>query len=432
MCTTNIENVTLSPKRLEHLFGCSVDQPKSGSGHDTFCIDLAGWVLGRTSTIKSVEVVSEGRVVQTANVGLARPDVAHGFPASRAAGNCGFRALVNLVGLPRNFELMLIEVDQEGHRGPFGSILGNRAPLGLGDASMLQPLIVTTQGRSGSTWVMRVLGQHHSIVTCPHAEFEARVGTYWAHVCMALSDPNSYLQPLVIALPTGRWWLGCNTTEAAPYVRDPKIVNYLGGTGVRSLSAFCQQQLETFYRTVGAAGGSGGAKYFAEKYLTDPFVRNILWEWYPGTREVVLVRDPRDIFCSIESFNAKRGYAAFDRDRFKDEREYMRSLVRQSHVLMRIYEARRTAVHLLRYEDLVREPERTVAALFQYLEVESGPAIVREVLERASAESSAIRQHQTSRTPADSIGRWRKDLPANLQELCVSEFREILTQLGYE
>ena len=350
-----------------------------------------------------------------------------------AAGNSGFRTQVNLVEAPLDFELKLSAVHDDGQRTPFATMRGERSRLGLGNRALLQPLLVTTLGRTGSTWLMRLLGQHQSIVTYRPFELEPRAGSYWVQVFKALSDPKSFLQPLLVTEPVGQWWLGSDTTGPVRKIPDAEVVNCLGGTGVRSLAAFCQGQIEALYRAVVAAGGLAGGTYFAEKCLAGaPVVRQMLCEWYPGAKEVVLVRDPRDIFCSIESFNAKRGYLAFARDRLHDEVEYIRMLMRVTNQLFHVWQERPGAVHLLRYEDLVRDPLRTLSAVLAYLEIPSGAELVEEILQRASVETPAMRHHRTSDKPADSVGRWRRELGANLRELFVSELGETLNLLGYE
>jgi Sulfotransferase family len=432
MSITTIEDVKLSAEATQELWGCSIDSPKPGNAYDTYCFDLMGWALGRSSTVKRIEVLSQGTVLQTALTGQARPDIARAFPANLAAGKSGFRTQVNLVGVPPEFEISLVTVNEAGRRGPFGTIVGKRSRLGLHDAAIIQPLLVTTLGRTGSTWFMRILGQHQSIIAYRPFEFDTRAGIYWVHVFRALSDAKSYLQPLVATEPVGQWWLGPETMGPPRSFPDPALVNCVGGAGVSSLAAFCQRQLDQFYRAVADAVGCPGVKYVAEKYLPDPFVRRLLREWYPGAKEVLLVRDPRDIFCSIESYNAKRGYLAFGRNRLTDEGEYIRMLIGHTHRLVQTWKTGASTTHLLRYEDLVRDAARTLTTLLKYLEIDCEAEVVDGVLQRATVEIPAMGQHRTSRSSADSIGRWRRELPTNLRDLFVSECGQTLAELGYE
>src|SRR5439155_17296712 len=275
MSAAEIRNVTLSPARAEHLLGCFIDQPKPGSEQDSYSFNLAGWALGRSAAVQGIEVRFQDSVVQRAVVGETRPDIARAFPMNRAALGSGFRTQVNLVGVSPEFELTVMTVAEDEQRRPFGTISGTRSRLGLGNKGMLQPLLVTTLGRTGSTWFMRLLGQHDNIVTYRPFEFEPRAGMYWVGVFRALSDPKSYLQPVVTTEPVGQWWLGPETGEAPRSIPDPGVIACVGGTGVNALAAFCQGQLEQLYRAVAAAVGCPRPRYFAEKYLPDPFVRQM-------------------------------------------------------------------------------------------------------------------------------------------------------------
>jgi hypothetical protein len=274
---------------------------------------------------------------------------------------------------------------------------------------------------------MALLGQHPGIVTYRPFEFETRAGAYWAQVFLALSDPKCYQQQVISTEPIGQWWLG-ESLRCLRDIPDPAVGTCLGASGVRALACFCQARLDAFYSAAKVAAGSSGAKYFAEKYLVG--VRRMVREWYPQSKEVILVRDPRDMFCSIEAFNAKRGYLAFARDRLTDPEEYIRMRMREISRLVQLWKT--TPVHLLRYEDLVREPLATVRAVLEHLDLASGAELVKDIVETGSRKADAVPFHRTSPSAAESVGRWRRDLPESLQRFFTSEYGDLLGQLGYE
>jgi hypothetical protein len=422
-----VENISISPAIAADLAGCFIDSPKAGSEHDTYCLEVSGWVLGRSRTVTAVEVLVENAVLQTVPARQSRPDIGRAFPDVPAADSCGFRTRVNLVGVPPGFEMTLKAVFDDGRGCTIGTIVGNRCRLGLQETTTVQPLLLTTFGRSGSTWVMRLLGQHSDIVAYRPFEFETRAGIYWTEVFRALSDPKSYQQPVVVTSMGKHWWLGPDDTDTRRRIPDPELVKHLGGANVTSLARLCHQQLDAFYHAVAA-----GAKYFAEKFLIPPFSRRLLLEWYPRGKEILLVRDPRDVFCSVESFNAKQGNVSFARGELPDDFEYMRMLIKRMGGLLRTPQQRMNAPHILRYEDIIREPVPTLETLLQYLEIDSSAEVIASILERASIETGAMRQHCTSGNPADSVGRWRKDLPTRVRDLFASEFGETMAQLGYD
>src|SRR5262249_9410577 len=112
--------------------------------------------------------------------------------------------------------------------------------------------------------------------------------------------------------------------------------------------------------------------------------------------------------------------------------EYMRMLVKKMCGLLSAPQGGSKAGHILRYEDLVMEPAQTLERVLEYLELDSRAETVAQMLERASSDTKMMREHQTSRNPADSVGRWRRDLPPRLRELCLSELGSSMAQFGYD
>jgi hypothetical protein len=87
---------------------------------------------------------------------------------------------------------------------------------------------------------------------------------------------------------------------------------------------------------------------------------------------------------------------------------------------------------LLRYEDLVLRPEETLPALFSYLGIDDRPETVKQVLAEATRLEGGLQDfHRTSATPADSVGRWRRDLDPALVRVCEEELGEALGTFGY-
>ena len=83
----------------------------------------------------------------------------------------------------------------------------------------------------------------------------------------------------------------------------------------------------------------------------------------------------------------------------------------------------RTHAHLVRYEDLVLDPERTLAGLLDHLGVDSGTRDRRGACwarSRRTCPSCATTRPATA--PQASIGRWRTDLDPELAEACERAF----------
>src|SRR4029453_13655799 len=100
----------------------------------------------------------------------------------------------------------------------------------------------------------------------------------------------------------GAWWVG--TTPPLPRrLRDAELTRWLHAGAVPQLAAFSQSRIEALYKDVAAGAGVPSARYFAEKYRPDRMPA-LTWELYPGAREVILVRDFRDMVASMFAYNA--------------------------------------------------------------------------------------------------------------------------------
>jgi hypothetical protein len=425
-----ITGVKKSEAAAGPLLGCRLDGPKEGSGSETYGFEVVGWALHEAGPLTKVEVLQEGRVVAEAEPGEARSDIASAFEAVDHAGECGFRIPVSALDLRQEFELSVL-AHGEDVRYQIGEVVGARAPLPAAGEDLIQPLMVNTIGRSGSTWLVWLLSCLPEAVAFSPWARDARVGTYWTSVLQMLSRPQSYLAQLVPGpLEQEGWWFD------RPDLRlglggDPMLEAWLGGEAVESLARGCQSRIDAFYEQV--AGPAERPRYFVEKYLPYQLTPDLLAEMYPGARELILVRDFRDMLCSVIAFNRKRGWEAFGRAAAADDTEYVQTTVANSaRRLLRRLRERGEEAHLVRYEDLILEPAEALTAMMRFLGLDASEEAVEATLERADNDSPKSDDHRTSEKVSTSIGRWKHDLSPELAQVCAEVLDPVLTEFGYE
>jgi hypothetical protein len=431
MSIVEITDVQTGAGPREHLHGGRIELPRAGTTSDIYSFEVTGWALGKSAPVASIEVVHEGRPVLEVPVSVDRPDVAAEFPGVDGGERAGFWGSVGALSVRREFEVRLQAKLESGRRELLGSIRGQREELRSDYAPLVQPLMVTTLARTGSTWLNHVLSCHPQIVAFGPFKHETRVATYWATVLQELSQPNSYLSQFDPRdLNVRRWWLGDAGVEAR-VMGEPGLGPWLGLDRVRSLAATCQAQIDAFYAEHGAADDH--IEYFVEKSPPWQVPLDLLHELYPQTREIILVRDFRDMFCSIRSYNEKRGIAGFQRRGGETDAEYIASRVKRfAEALLRRWRSREGVAKLIRYEDLILEPTRTLTELTEYLELESAPETIDEVLDRAARHEAATEAHRTTPDAKSSIGRWRRELSPELVEVCAEALDPLLGEFGYE
>jgi hypothetical protein len=411
------------------LLGCRIDGPKEGSGSNTYGFEVVGWALAEAAPLAKIEVLQEGWVVAEGEPGKPRGDIADAFPAVGHAAECGFRMPVSALDLRQEFELSVVARGGDGSYSRVAELAGARAPLPAAGGDLIQPLMVNTIGRSGSTWLVWLLSCLPEAVACSPWARDARVGTYWTSVLQALSRPQSYLAQLMPgALEQQNWWLDRSDLHFG-VGGDEVLEGWLGGEAIESLAQVCRSRIDAFYQRLAEPGEK--PRFFVEKYLPFQLAPDLLAEMYPGAREVILVRDFRDMLCSIIAFNRKRGYEAFGRAEAGSDREYVETTVANSaRRLLRRLRERGEAAHLVRYEDLIQEPAATLEAMMRFLGLDADAEAVAATLKRAESES--LDEHRTTAAASASVSRWKQDLSPELAEVCAEVLDPVLIEFGYE
>jgi hypothetical protein len=419
------------------LLGSHLDSPRGGDGgtvSDTYAFEISGWALGRDRPVAAVELVTQDDTgLWRIKPQVERPDVADAHPGVTGAREAGFYAPVSSLAMPSRFELTVRAVLDDDSRAEIATIRGRRAPMRPALDPRHKPLMITTVGRTGSTAFFSLLAQHPQILAYRPFAYETRVATYWVDVMRSLSEPSSYLRQLApdANLSDRAWWLGMRAPVKRK-IEDEGIQTWMGVNAVEALASFCQSRIEALYEEIAEYFDRREVVYFAERYVPT-VVPYLMWEMYPQARELILVRDFRDMVASIMAFDAKRGFYGFDRPPGESDADYVSRLgQRVTKRLLGSWKQRSDRAHLVRYEDLVRQPQETIERILEYLELDRDSEIVETMRRNLWERTDQTEQHRTTAAPEASIGRWRQDLSPELQRACEQSFGEALDEFGYE
>jgi hypothetical protein len=410
----------------EALLAHGLDTPVQGQRNAFYGLDVRGWAIGRRSPAESALLRHSGGIVREGPVAGERDDVAERFPGEWS-GRSGFFLPVGALKLSPAFELELRVRLADGTNVRLATITGRRSLLETGFEPSFQPVGLTALGRTGSTAVTRLLAAHPRIAAYRPYEYEPRVVTYWIDVLTDLAEPAAFRRQITPNGPLAdHWWVGGREPLPRRLV-DDEVQGWLGGRSVEDLARFCQSRIDGVYGLVAERFERPLATHFVEKL--GPEVGALVRELYPRARELFLVRDFRDVVASIFAFNAKRGIHGFSRAAARSDAEYVSGWFAKSvAAFLHAWRMRSEGAHLIRYEDFVRRPREVVAEILHYLELDAAPATVEAMIETLGEAAS-----ETHRTTAaeDSIGRWRRDLPDGVREVCRSALGEALEAFGY-
>ncbi|MCC7023437.1 MAG: sulfotransferase [Thermomicrobiales bacterium] len=416
------------------LLDAAIETPRSGDTSEGWGLRVRGHLLARGGPVTSIEVVVPGAIVAATEASLPTPEVGARHPGVPGAADCGFTLLIDTLRLPLQFEVRLRATLADGSRVKFAAIRGARRPLQSAYAPRLQPLLVTSLGRMGTTLLMRMLAAHPGVVAYARPPYEARGGKYWLHLLRTLAAPADarkqlgapmefHLEPLAA---------GGNPFYSSAFAAWPEVERWSGAEYVADLAAFCQRSIDGWYLATARAQGQDlePLAFFAEKHFPDDYPR-LMRELYPASRELFLVRDFRDMVASMRAYNARKGFGDFGRERAASDEAWLADLRRGIEALRDAWRERGTPASLVRYEALVHEPEAALPPLLDALGLDASPAIVARMIGAVAPGAPELRGHGTTASPEASIGRWRRDLPDELRDLMQQQFAEVLGEFGY-
>jgi hypothetical protein len=334
--------------------------------------------------------------------------------------------------LEPDVELQVRAVLADGSRVRLAGITLTHQPVHSGFTPTLQPLMLTTMGRAGTTWTMRLLSEHPEIVVHRWHPYELRVARYWWHLLKTLAEPRDpHHSAQADHFQTNRHFVGYNPFYPEPIGVTPGLREWMGKEYVERLARFCQEMAEETYLRIAAGQGQSGVRYMAEKHRADNLPW-LVWELYPNAKEIFLVRDFRDVYSSMLAYNEKFGRRAFGPAHIETDEQFAQFL-RKSTIqnLSRSWPKRQERAHLIRYEDLITQPRETLRGVLEYLELDASEATIAGMVERASAENPEMKRHLTSSDVSTSLGRWKSSLSPELQAVANTAFGDVLQQFGY-
>jgi hypothetical protein len=417
------------PAAAEWLSGCAIDLPSINESTDGHVLTVAGWAVGRHTRVATIEILHDTHWLTGTPVLLVRPDVTRHLELADQTLRTGFQVAMTTIGLPETFELAVWAYLSDGPPVEFAHIHGTHTLLRSSFRPSLQPLSVTGLGRSGTTVLMRMLAEHPEICVHRVHPFELRLGAYWMHVLTVLAGPaNHFSSSHPDRFQTERLFIG-NNPFARLHALGPSLRSWYAADAPEELAAFCQRNIDAAYLRLARDQGEPSVRYFAEKN-NPTYAPRLLAHVYDGAREIVLVRDFRDIICSMLAFDGKRQSLNFQRDD-ADVETFTFRLVEEYRQLVSMWAERRASALLLRYEDLIAEPEDSLRRVAEYAGIDASPAVIARMADTSRLDDDTTRAHRTTGSAAQSIGRYRQDMDEDLRALCLEIGGDLLSPFGY-
>jgi protein-tyrosine sulfotransferase len=272
-------------------------------------------------------------------------------------------------------------------------------------ALVMDPVFVLCMGRSGSTLLRLILDTHPDLACPPETNIPA--------LCSQLAVVWSLIEGAPLSMQRG---------DAPPEIPEAAI------TGIR----------DTMDRMTAPYLHRRGKRRYCDKSLGTARYATLLLRIYPAARFVCLYRYPMDVISSgLEACPWGLNGYGFDQYISGSPGNAVLALARYwhdgAHEIAAVEEDYPRSCHRVRYEDMVRDPERVAAGIFDFIGVAQAPGIAQAVFAR-DHERFGPADHKiwhTAKIRADSIGR-SDSVPVGLIPPPILEsINGLLGKLGY-
>lgn len=241
-----------------------------------------------------------------------------------------------------------------------------------------------------------------------------------------------YLEPLagLVSTPDGYWmddpgklwWVdpaSFNFAVAGTPLDYPQV-----GVDRMALHRGAVTGLWRAYTEASPWPGDRPPRFYAEKYAG---YADVLAEAGIPYRWIDLVRDPRDVWCSVMAFDRKRGFYGFGRREDETEEQYLESFLRavRRRLDAMAFPTDSAPAITVRYEDLVGHLPREAARLGSWLGVQLDA-------DAALSTSGDLGHHKTAASAHESIGRWRQDVAHDVIAHIEDVLGDHLARYGYQ
>src|SRR5687768_11220713 len=153
MSTYEISTITSIELPDERLHGFGLEAPSVRTAGNTYALPIEGWIVPKGEAIDRLRLVVPATGFQVAlPVTFERPDVAANMPDIPWAIRSGFRRDQSLAPIGRHFEIHIVaDLPGQSEEVWLGTIHGERRSLPMRDDVRLNPIMITTLGRTGGT-----------------------------------------------------------------------------------------------------------------------------------------------------------------------------------------------------------------------------------------------------------------------------------------
>jgi Sulfotransferase family len=291
------------------------------------------------------------------------------------------------------------------------------------------PVFVVGHRKTGTTLLLDLLDGHPQLVALPGESnhfltFLPRFGGLPADRIAAEAQRWWMLRLISPSGIAPFWALGQPALPAAdPYALfSRRLIELADGNPERDVLGLAAAALHA------AGGGVGEPRAWVEKTPGQEHELDAILARYSAARFVQLVRDPRSVAAAIARLDRATGQ---EMDLVDVGLTMRRSFDAAERNVRRLGEDRYL---VLRYEDLVAEPEPTMRRIASFVGIDWADSLLTPTVGgvEATSNSAWVERKATGRIESGGLELWRRELDERSAEIVSAATRPVAKRFGYE
>lgn len=265
---------------------------------------VAGWAADLSAPDKAidVEIYVNGEYCTRVSCNRARADLRG---AGRwGAGDHGFRFVFASALSPELTHRIAVRFAANGQTVPNGE----GVIPSIAHSDQLSPILIVAPGRSGTTLMMSRLSQCPQIVVADMSPFEVRLLSYYTTAYHVLTSTANFEQSMhPDHLEGNGYTVGFNPFShemyQAAFREKDLFIEFFRKFVPQEIGGVFKTIINEFYVRLKDQQDKRSATFFAEKSNNlDRRSVHFAKEAFSSVKEIVLIRDPRDIYCSHKDY----------------------------------------------------------------------------------------------------------------------------------
>lgn len=270
------------------------------------------------------------------------------------------------------------------------------------------PVFIVGTPRSGTTLVRLVLDSHPSIAITPESSFLFRAGRIWNRIYgdkLNEKKVGAFIKDLN-SLPQVRDWLPSTCTPE-------RVIEQCHGDFSWGSVLNCVFDLYAESRQKPRWGDKTPKNLYA---VEDIFAK------FPDAKIVVVVRDCRDVVMSMQNADFSRSTHVLAALRWQKDAERGRELIEK-------YGDR---VFILKYEDLLENPEKEIKTTLEYCGLDNDPSILKRYMAHEDDVAHTKSDLYMKPISPSNLNKWKTSMPDKIISDCEAIAGNGLRYFGYE